>query len=211
MRYSFRTMARKTTPRIKISKISATKFSGKIGSTAKVLKSRVAFRAPIFYVTSEQVREPSGVIVRRDVVRHPGSVVIMAVDDTREQWQVLLIRQFRYAAARELWEFPAGRIDEGEEVLAAAKRELLEETGNTARRWKKAASFFSSPGFLDETMALFLARGLKQGKAQPEEDEVIHARFFPVSLAVKMVMSGKIEDGKTIAGVLWLDKFHSRN
>jgi ADP-ribose pyrophosphatase len=88
---------------------------------------------------------------------------------------------------------------------------LLEETGITAKRWKKATSFFSSPGFLDETMALFLARELKQGEAQPEEDEVIQARFFPVSLAVKMVMSGRIEDGKTIAGVLWLEKFHTQS
>ena len=131
-------MARKTTPRNKIAKVNSARFSGKTASPAKVLKSRVVFRAPIFYVTSEQVREPSGVTVRRDVVRHPGSVVVMAVDDTREQWRVLLIRQFRYAAARELWEFPAGRIDEVEDVLAAARRELLEETGITAKRWKKA-------------------------------------------------------------------------
>ena len=130
--------------------------------------------------------------MRRDVVRHPGSVVVMAVDDAREPWRILLIRQFRYAAARELWELPAGRIDEGEQTLAAAKRELLEETGITAQRWKKALHSSLSPGFLDETMALYLARGPEQGKAQPEEDEVIQARFFPLSLAVKMVMSGKI-------------------
>jgi ADP-ribose pyrophosphatase len=202
-------MARKTTPRSKTAKVNSAGFSGKAASPAKVLKSRVVFRAPIFYVTSEQVREPSGVTVRRDVVRHPGSVVVMAVDDTREQWRVLLIRQFRYAAARELWELPAGRIDEGEDMLAAARRELLEETGITAKRWKNAASFYSSPGFLDETMALFLARGLTQGKAQPEEDEVIQARFFPLSRAVKMVMSGKILDAKTMAGVLWIERFRS--
>jgi ADP-ribose pyrophosphatase len=204
-------MARKITPSNKTAKLNSATFSEKAASPAKVLKSRIAFRSPIFYVTTEQVREPGGVTARRDVVHHPGSVVVMAVDDTREQWRVLLIRQFRYAAGRELWEFPAGRIDQGEEVLAAAKRELLEETGITAKHWKKAASFFSSPGFLDETMALFLARELKQGEAQPEEDEVIQARFFPVPLAVRMVMSGKIEDGKTIAGMLWLEKFHSQS
>ncbi len=141
-------MARKTTPRNKTAPVkSAAEISGKTASPAKVLKSRVAFRTPIFYVTSEQVREPSGVTVRRDVVHHPGSVVVMAVDDTREPWRVLLIRQFRYAAARELWELPAGRIDEGEAVLAAAKRELLEETGITAKRWKKALPFFPAPDF----------------------------------------------------------------
>jgi ADP-ribose pyrophosphatase len=186
------------------------KSSSKAAPAAKVLKSRVVYRAPVFYVTSEQVREPSGVTARRDIVRHPGSVVVLAVDDVPEQWRVLLIRQFRYAAARELWELPAGKIDKGEEALAAAKRELLEETGVTARHWKQALSFFVSPGFLDETMEIFLARGLKQGEAQPEDDEMIQPRFFPVSLAVKMVMSGKIQDAKTIAGVLWLEKLHSR-
>jgi ADP-ribose pyrophosphatase len=204
-------MARKTTPRTKTTKVNSTKSPGKAASLAKVLQSRVTLRTPIFFVTSEQVREPSGVTARRDVVRHQGSVVVMAVDDTRSPWRVLLIRQFRYAAARELWEFPAGRIDQHEAVLAAAKRELLEETGITAKRWKQALSFFSSPGFLDETMALFFARGLRQGEAQPEEDEVIRTRFFPLSLAVKMVMSGKIQDAKTIAGVLWLEKFHSQS
>jgi nudix-type nucleoside diphosphatase (YffH/AdpP family) len=203
-------MARKTASRNKATKVNSIKVSRKAASSAKVLNSRVVFRSPVFYLTSERVREPSGVTVRRDVVRHPGSVVVMAVDETDERWRVLLIRQFRYAAGRELWELPAGRIDEGEEALSAARRELLEETGITAKRWKKAISFFSSPGFLDETMELFLARGLKQGEAQPEEDEVIRARFFPISLAVKMVMSGKIADAKTIVGVLWLEKFLSR-
>ena len=199
-------MAPKTAAQHKSAKRDSAQSSAK-ASSAKVLQSRVSFRAPIFYVTTEQVREPNGVTARRDVVRHPGSIVVMAVDDTREPWRVLLIRQFRYAAGGELWEFPAGRIDEGEPTLAAAKRELLEETGITARRWKKALVFFSSPGFLDETMALFLARGLKQGQAQPEEDEVIQARFYPLPLAVSMVMTGKIRDAKTMTGVLWLEKF----
>jgi ADP-ribose pyrophosphatase len=181
----------------------------KASSPAKVLKTRVVYRAPVFYVTSEMVREPSGITVRRDIVRHPGSVVIMAVDDTASEPRVLLIRQFRYAAGRDLWELPAGRIDEGEGPLAAAKRELLEETGVTARDWKHALFFYSSPGFLDETMTIFLARTLQQGQAKPEEDEVIHARFFSVSRAANMVMSGGIKDAKAIAGVLWLEKFYA--
>jgi ADP-ribose pyrophosphatase len=204
-------MVAKTAARNPTASVNSPEISGKAAPSTKVLQSRISFRAPVFYVTTEQVREPSGVTVRRDVVRHPGSVVVMAVDDASQPWRVLLIRQFRYAAARELWEFPAGRIDKGEQTLAAAKRELREETGITAQRWKKALTFFVSPGFLDETMALFLARGLTQGEAQPEEDEVIHARFFPLSLAVKMVMAGKIVDAKTIAGVLWLDKFCAGN
>jgi ADP-ribose pyrophosphatase len=172
----------------------------------KVLSSKITYKAPVFYVTSEQVVEPSGKKVRRDLIRHPGSIVIMAVDDTNAEPRVLLARQYRYAADQYLWEFPAGRIDEGETPLEGAKRELLEETGYAADKWKQALFFYVSPGFLDETMALYLARQLRSGKATPEEDEQISKRFFPLSQAVSMVMSGKISDAKTIAGILWLQQ-----
>lgn len=155
-------------------------------------------------MTSDEVVEPSGVRARRDVVRHSGSVVIAAVDDSRKEPRVLLARQYRYPAKDVLWELPAGRIDEGEQPQAAAQRELVEETGYTARKWKRAMFFYSSPGFLDETMSLFVAEGLVRGKAQPEEDEFITKRLFPVSAAVRMVNRGVIKDAKTIAGVLWL-------
>jgi len=171
---------------------------------ARVISSKVVYRGPVFYVTSEQVREPHGIKVRRDIVHHPGSVVIMVVDTGWREPRILLARQFRYAAGQTLWEFPAGRIDRGESPLTGAKRELLEETGYSARRWKLALKFWISPGFLDETMSLYLATGLQRGQAKPEEDEVIAKRFFQVPAAVKMVHSGKIRDAKTIAGVLWL-------
>ena len=103
-----------------------------------------------------------------------------------------------------MWELPAGRIDDGERELAAAKRELLEETGYTARRWKNILHFYVSPGFLDETMSIYLAQGLESGIAQPEADEKIATRFFPVSATIRMVNRGLIRDAKTIAGVLWL-------
>jgi ADP-ribose pyrophosphatase len=171
---------------------------------ARMLSSKVVFRGPVFYVTSDRVREPGGIVARRDMIRHPGSVVILAADDSQRPLRVLLARQYRYAAGRSLWELPAGRIDHGEAPLAAAKRELLEETGYTARRWKRVLFFYSSPGFLDETMAIYLATGLVPGQAQPEEDEVISKRLFPLSAALRMAVSGRIQDGKTIAGVLWL-------
>ena len=170
----------------------------------KVLSSKVVYEAPVFYVTSEKVKEPSGVTVRRDLIRHPGSVVVMALDETKVEARVLLIKQYRYAAGDEIWEFPAGRIDPGDTPLSGAKRELAEETGYKAREWKRALFFYSSPGFLDETMSVFLARDLVKGKASPEEDEFITAKLIPVSKALNMVMEGEIQDAKTIAGILWI-------
>ena len=180
-------------------------------SAARVLSSKTVFRGPVFSVVSQQVKEPDGVQVRRDVVQHPGSIVILAVDDSGKTPRVLLERQYRHAAGDRLWELPAGSIDSGEEHLSAAKRELVEETGYSAAKWQKALYFFVSPGFLTESMYVFLATGLKKGQSHPEEDERITVRFFPVNQAVQMVMSGKIMDAKTIAALLWLEKKLSRN
>jgi len=103
-----------------------------------------------------------------------------------------------------MWELPAGRIDDGETALTAAKRELLEETGYSARQWKRILHFYVSPGFLDETMTIYMAQGLQAGEAQPEADEKIAPRFFTLSEAKRMALNGRIRDAKTIAGVLWL-------
>ncbi len=178
----------------------------KAAKKARVLSSREVYHGPAFRVTEEHVLEPSGVRTRRDIVRHSGSVVILAVEDGRTGPRILLERQYRHAARQLLWELPAGRIDEGENDLIAAKRELLEETGYTASRWRRILCFYASPGFLAETMNLFLARGLRRGRARPEPDEVIHLRMVPLSVAVRMVMRGTIKDAKTISGVLWLNQ-----
>ena len=138
------------------------------------------------------------------MVRHSGSAVILAVDDSGPEPHVLLERQYRYAAYDYLWELPAGRVDPGEKALAGAKRELLEETGYRAARWKKALFFYPSPGFLDETMTIYLARGLRPGDAQPEEDESIECHLIPLSAVLGMIRSGEIYDGKTITAILWL-------
>ena len=169
-----------------------------------MLTSQVVYRGSVFWVTTDYVIEPGGVRVRRDVVRHSGSVVILAVDEHRSHPHVLLERQYRHAAGSYLWELPAGRIDKGENALAAAKRELLEETGYTASRWKRILKFYASPGFVAETMNLYLARGLRAGTAQAEADEMIQQRLVPLSTAVRWVMRGTIRDAKTISGVLWL-------
>ena len=182
----------------------------KASRLSRVVSSVVAFDGPVFTVFTDHVHEPDNVRARRDVIRHSGSVVVIAVDDSKRIPSVLLERQYRYAADARMWELPAGRIDPGEEQLAAAKRELFEETGYTARKWQRALSFYVSPGFLDERMHVYLARGLQRGTAQPEEDERIAVRFFPLPQAVKMAMSGKIIDAKTLASIFWLEKKLSR-
>ena len=169
----------------------------------QVMASRTVFRGPIFHVTSDQIVEPGGIQARRDTVRHQGSVVILAVDESQDEPRVLLVRQYRYPANDYLWELPAGRIDEGESEAAGAKRELREETGYSAAHWKRALFFYPSPGFLSETMALYLATGLKAGESHPDADELITTKFFPLSALVAKAAGGQLRDGKTIAGVLW--------
>jgi ADP-ribose pyrophosphatase len=171
----------------------------------RVISSRTAYRGPVFSVTTDHVQEPNGVQARRDVIHHSGSVVVLAVDDSTVTPRVLLERQYRHAATDYLWELPAGRIDPGERELKAAQRELLEETGYTAAKWRRILKFYASPGFVAETMSVFLATDLRAGEAQPEEDEVIYKRMVPLPAAVRMVMRGTIRDAKTISSVLWLD------
>lgn len=173
-----------------------------------MLASREVYSGPLFRITTDEVVEPSGVRVRRDVVRHSGSVVIMPVDESAKELRVLLEKQYRHAAGKFLYELPAGRIDRGENELTAAKRELREETGYSARSWKRILRFWATPGFVAETMSLYLARQLTAGAAQPEADEVIDMKFFSLNKAVSLVMNGTIQDAKTISGILWLD--HNR-
>lgn len=179
-------------------------------SKERLVSSRTVYRGPVFWVTTDHVEEPGGVRARRDVIHHTGSVVVLAVDDSGAVPRVLLERQYRHAATDYLWELPAGRIDPGEQELKAAQRELLEETGYTATKWRRILKFYASPGFVAETMSVYLATGLLAGEAQPEEDEVIYKRLVPLPTAVGMVMSGTIRDAKTISSVLWLDRV-SRN
>jgi ADP-ribose pyrophosphatase len=178
---------------------------------ARVLSTRTVFRGKVFSVVSDQVIEPGNIRARRDIVHHPGSVVVLAVDQSRQEPRILLEHQYRYAAGQFLWELPAGRVDEGETELEAAKRELLEETGYTASNWQLAVKYYASPGFMNETMAIFLARDLRQGRAQPESDESIRKRMVSLSDTVQRIMSGTICDGKTIAGILWFREYISRN
>jgi ADP-ribose pyrophosphatase len=171
---------------------------------ATVLSSEVVYQGPLFRVTHDKVIEPDGRRNERDVVRHNGSVVILAVDNSknkRDPW-IVLERQYRHAARQYLWELPAGKLEPGEEPLAGAKRELAEETGYRAKKWRPLVDYYPSPGFLGETMKVFLAEGLEAGEAHPEQDEHIELRLVKLSELLKMIEKGAILDGKTLTGVL---------
>ncbi len=172
--------------------------------TAKVLSSEVVFEGPLFRVTRDRIVEPAGHENSRDVVRHNGSVVILAVDSSKSKkdpW-VVIERQYRHAAGRYLWELPAGKLDAGEEPMTGAQRELAEETGYSAKKWKLLAEYWASPGFLGESMKLYLAEGLVAGEAHPEEDEKIDFRLVKLSDLMKKIAKGEIQDGKTLVGTL---------
>ena len=158
----------------------------------------------MFWVTRDEVEEPGGVKATREVIRHNGSVVVLAVDTERNPKDpgILLIRQYRHAAGKLMLELPAGRIEPGEKLMAAAKRELIEETGYRAKKWSKLVSYYASPGFLTESMSILLAEGLTLGEATPEDDEKIELHMTPLSEVLRLIHAGKIEDGKTLIGVL---------
>jgi len=172
-----------------------------VPSDFRLEESRTVFRGRVFQVTRDRAREPGGVEVTRDIVRHAGSAVILP---RRDDGRILLVRQFRLPARRRLWELAAGRLDPGESPLQAAKRELGEETGFTAERWRLLVEYFPSPGYLDEKMWIYLAEGLKRGRARPEEDERIERRWFTPEQIQRMIRSGKLEDGKALVGCLLL-------
>jgi ADP-ribose pyrophosphatase len=174
----------------------------------EVLSSKVSFEGPVFRVVTEEVHEPGGQPHRRDVVRHPGSVVIFAVDHSKSKRDplILLERQYRHAAAQYLYEVPAGSLDPGEDPLTGAKRELLEETGYKAKLWSKLVRYYASPGFLGEWMQIFLAEDLTPGDAEPEDDEQIELFAVPLSELLREIEAGRILDGKTIVATLLYDR-----
>jgi ADP-ribose pyrophosphatase len=181
------------------------KFKINAGKAAKVTSSEVAYSGPLFKVLKEQLHEPGvKAEVSRDIIRHNGSVVILAVDDSKSKKDPLIVieRQYRHAAAQYLYEIPAGKVDAGEERLAAAKRELIEETGFRAKKWTKLTRYFASPGFLGEWMQVYLAEGLTPGDAQPEPDERIQIYLAPLSEVLRLIDAGEIRDGKTLVSVM---------
>ena len=171
---------------------------------AKVLSSEVLFQGRVFSLRREKIAEPSGLVATREIVFHPGSVVVLPV---LSDGRIVLIRQYRHAAGQYLWELVAGHKEPDEDPIKGAHRELAEETGYTAKRIKKLFEIFPSPGLLGERMDIFVAEGLTKGKARPEDDEKITQRIFTLREANDWIRSGKIRDSKTIAGILYYSAF----
>jgi len=171
---------------------------------AQLLSSEVVYQGPLFRVLHDKLIEPGGKPSERDVIRHNGSVVILAIDSSKSKknpW-IVIERQYRHAANQFLWELPAGKLEAGEDPLLGAQRELAEETGYHAKKWKPLVEYYASPGFLGESMKVFLAEGLQAGDAHPEADEDIEFRLVKLSEVLKMIEKGAILDGKTLTSVL---------
>ena len=171
---------------------------------AKILSSEELFHGNVFDVKRERVREPGGIETTREFVVHSGSVVILPV---LEDGSILLVCQYRHSVGDYLWELVAGRMEPGENALAGAKRELLEETGYTARSWQKILDVFPTPGFVSEKMIVYVARNLRAGTARPEDDERIVTKAFPTRDLEEQIRTGKLRDAKSVAGILYYMRF----
>jgi ADP-ribose pyrophosphatase len=179
-------------------------LSGQPNKKAKILKSEIIYQGKAFGVRRDDLIEPTGVRTVREVVTHPGSVVVLPI---LADGRIVMVRQYRHACRQYLWELVAGRIERGENPQAGARRELLEETGYKAKKISVCLDVFPTPGFLEERMYLLLAEGLRAGKAQPEEDEKIIVAAYTRKELEKMMKSRRLRDAKTVAGLLFYFSF----
>lgn len=176
-------------------------------ATAQVLSSQMIYEGRVFGIRRDEVIEPTGIHATREVITHPGSVVVLPVLPDK---RILLIRQYRYATRQFLWELVAGRIDNNETPQRGAARELIEETGYRAKKFRVFLNVFPTPGFLEERMYILLAEGLTPGEAEPEEDENITCKAFTRKEVEQMIRRNTIRDAKSIAGLLYYLRFMAR-
>ena len=176
------------------------------------ISSRRIHKGKIITVDSDTVRFPDGSIGELDMVRHPGAsaVVPFVSDPLGADPQILLLKQYRYAAEQYLYEIPAGRLDPGEDPAHCAARELREETGCTAEHVEFLFTMFTTPGFSDERIHLFMATGLERGKTAHEADEFMTIETVTLSRALQLIEQGEIKDAKTALGILFAAGFRAR-
>ena len=172
------------------------------------MKSKVLYQGKVFRLQRDTVIEPGGVRADRDIIVHPGSVVVLPIF---EDGRVLLIRQYRHSVGEFLWELVAGRKEPDETPVAAARRELIEETGYRAKHLREMMCVIPTPGFVNEWMWIFAAEGLQQGEAQPEEDEKITAKLFTLKQVDSMIEKGALHDAKSICGLLYYMRYRKKN
>jgi ADP-ribose pyrophosphatase len=168
-----------------------------IGMTVTVRK---VYEGKVLRLNIERVTLPNGAVAELEIAHHPGGACIVALD---RDGCVCLLRQFRHAAGGWITELPAGKLDEREPPLDCARRELAEETGMTAGQWDDLGHFFSSPGVFTEVIHVFLARGLTPCESAPEQHEVFEAHWLPLEQALAQASDGRLQDAKTITGLLW--------
>ena len=181
-----------------------------MSDSARVATRRM-YTGRVINLDVDTVRFPNGTIGELEMIRHPGAsaVVPFLSDPAGDDPQVLLIRQYRYAAERYLYEIPAGRLDPGETPDACARRELREETGCVAARVEHLTTMYTTPGFTDERIHLFMAVGLTRGEDAREADEFIEIEPMSLSRALSLVERGEIQDGKTAVGLLYAAGFRA--
>jgi len=178
-----------------------------MGYEEKTMKSEKIYEGKILSVRIDTVELPDKKYSKREIVEHPGAVAIIPITDDGE---IILVKQFRKAVESELLEIPAGKLEIGEEPLNCAIRELKEETGYTAKELNHVLEFFTSPGFSNEKMHLYIATGLEDGEAEPESDEYIDVIKIKIDELVKMINDGTIIDSKTIIGILMANNIHNK-
>ncbi|MDD3267901.1 MAG: NUDIX hydrolase [Syntrophomonadaceae bacterium] len=164
----------------------------------KTLNSTEIFNGRILKLRVDSVSLPDGSVSTREIVEHSGAVAIVALDDENMLW---MVRQYRKPLEKVLLEIPAGTLETDEDPLGCAQRELAEETGLRAKKWEKILDYFSAPGFCDEKLHLFLARGLTEGPKNLDHDEFLEVERIPLQQAYDAIFSGQIVDGKSIIGI----------